>query len=182
MPHHSRYVQWIRVLDWHGIQEMWRSVRLGATPGWEPGRAFEHLILRAFELDGATVRWPYTVVLHDHLVEQIDGAVYAGGLSCLVEAKDTAQRVNFDAVNKLRHQLSRRPAGVVGLLFSRSEFTRPAITLAEFLAPANVLLWTGADLTLALERRSMVGALESKYRYSVEKGLPNYDLLMEGAR
>jgi len=175
-------VQWIRVLDWHGIQEMWKSVRMGATPGWEPGRAFEHLILRAFELDGATVRWPYTVERYDQLVEQIDGAVYAGCLSCLVEAKDTARAVSFDAVGKLRQQLSRRPVGVVGLLFSRTGFTEPAVTLARFLAPQNVLLWTGNDLTMALERRSMLRALEAKYRHSVEDGSPKYDLQKEGVR
>jgi hypothetical protein len=176
MPHHSRYVQWIRVLDWHGIQELWKSVQLGATPGWEPGRAFEHLILRAFELDGAVVRWPYTVELHDQLVEQVDGAVYAGSLSCLVEAKDTARPVSFDAVGKLRQQLSRRPAGVVGLLFSRTGFTDPALTLARYLAPQNVVLWTGKDLTTALEQRSMLNALEVKYRHLVENGSPEYDL------
>jgi len=182
MPHDSRYVQWIRVLDWHGIQELWKSVRQGATPGWEPGRAFEHLILRAFELDGAVVRWPYTVDLQDQLVEQIDGAVYAGSLSCLVEAKDTARPVNFDAVGKLRQQLSRRPAGVVGLLFSRTGFTEPAATLARYLAPQNVLFWTGKDLATALEQRSMLDALEMKYRHLVEFGSPKYDLRMEGAR
>jgi len=180
MPHHSKYVQWIRVLDWHGIQEMWKAVRMGATPGWEPGRAFEHLILRAFELDGAVVRWPYTVNVHDQLVEQIDGAVHAGGLSCLVEAKDTTRPVSFDAVGKLRQQLSRRPAGVVGLLFSRTRFTEPAVTLARYLAPQNVIFWTGKDLTAALEQRSMLDALEEKYRHLVESGSPKYDLQKEG--
>lgn len=178
MPPHSRYVQWIRVLDWHGIQEMWNSVLLGATPGWEPGRAFEYLILRAFELDGARVRWPYTVDIHGHVVEQIDGAVYAGGLSCLVEAKDTSGAVSFEAVAKLRHQLSRRPAGVIGLLFSRNDFTRPAVTLAGFLAPQNVLLWSGEDLTVALRQRRMIGALEAKYRRCVEEGAPVHQLLV----
>jgi hypothetical protein len=180
MPYDSRYVQWIRVLDWHGVQELWKSVRLGATPGWEPGRAFEHLILRAFELDGAVVRWPYTVELHDQPVEQIDGALYAGSLSCLVEAKDTARPVNFDAVGKLRQQLSRRPAGVVGLLFSRTGFTQPAVTLAHHLAPQNILLWTGDDLTMALERHGILAALEAKYRYLVENGSPRYNLQTAG--
>ena len=73
---------------------------------------FEHLILRAFELDGATVRWPFEVSFGDSVVEQIDGAVYAGCLSCLVEAKDSTAPVDVAVLAKLRNQLARRPAGI----------------------------------------------------------------------
>jgi hypothetical protein len=31
--------------------------------------AFEHLILRAFELGGADVQWPHRAMLHGHVVE-----------------------------------------------------------------------------------------------------------------
>lgn len=166
----SKYETWIRVLDWHGIQEMWQSLRSGHAPGWEPGKAFEYLILRAFELDGAEVRWPYTVTLHGQLVEQIDGAVYADNLACLVEAKDSARPVQFHAVTKLRQQLARRPPGVLGLLFSRTDFAESAKVLAQFLAPQNVLLWNGNELTHAIEHRRLVPLLEAKYRYCVEHG------------
>lgn len=175
-----KYEQWIRVLDWHGIQQMWRSLQSGRIPGWEPGKVFEYVILRAFELDGAAVRWPYTVSAHGQIVEQIDGAVHAGNLWCLVEAKNTARAVSFDAVAKLRQHLSRRPPGVLGLLFSRSGFTDPAITLARFQAPQNILLWSGNDLTIALDKRTMVRALDVKYRYAVEEGTPKYELDTDG--
>lgn len=176
----SKYEQWIRLLDWHGVEELWTSLRAGRVPGWDPGKAFEYLILRAFELDGAEVRWPYTVSAQGQVVEQIDGAVHAGNLRCLIEAKDSARAVSFDAVAKLREHLSRRPPGVIGLLFSRSSFSEPAIALARFQAPQNILLWSGNDLTIALGKRTMVRALEAKYRYAVEEGTPKYELDTNG--
>lgn len=176
MPNSSDYTHWIRLLDWNGLSGLWSGIRTGRTPGWEPGKAFEYLILRAFELDGAEVRWPYVVSLAGRVVEQIDGAVYAANLSCLVETKDTAGPVDFEAVAKLRQQLLRRPMGVFGLLFTRSRFTDAATTLAQFVAPQNILLWTGSDVDAALARRGIAWALEAKYRYCVEEGQPNLGL------
>jgi hypothetical protein len=37
------------------------SIEAGNTSGWAPGKAFEYLVLRAFQLEGAEVRWPYSV-------------------------------------------------------------------------------------------------------------------------
>lgn len=178
VPAASDYLLRIRALDWDGIERLWTSIRSGRTPGWPLGKALEHLVLRAFELDGATVRWPFGVWAQNRLVEQIDGVVYAANLSFLVEVKDTAAPVQGDAIAKLRNQLIRRPAGVLGLLFSRSAFTESAEVLAQLLAPQNVLLWTGDDLSCAIERRGMVWALEAKYRYCVEEGIPNRELRM----
>jgi hypothetical protein len=48
----------IRLLDWKGLRDLWDRSAKGPVPGWPAGKAFEHLILRAFELDGATVRYP----------------------------------------------------------------------------------------------------------------------------
>ncbi|HEU4452312.1 MAG TPA: restriction endonuclease [Longimicrobium sp.] len=179
MPTATDYTRWIRLLDWHGLEMMWESILAESTPGWEPGKAFEYLILRAFELDGARVRWPYTVSVQGQLVEQIDGAVHAGPLSCIVEAKDTASSVRPDAVAKLRYKLGRRPPAVLGLLFSRTGFTEPARILTQFLAPQNILLWEGDDVAYALERRQPVWALEAKYRYCVEHGQPIRELRRE---
>ncbi|HEX2205422.1 MAG TPA: restriction endonuclease [Longimicrobium sp.] len=174
------YPRRVREMGWDGVARLWAAVRAGETPGWAAGRAFEHLVLRAFELDGAAVRWPFEVYLDGRIVEQIDGAVYAAGLSCLIEAKDTAEPLQVDAIAKLRSQLSRRPAGVLGLLFSRSGFTRPATTLARYLTPQNVLLWTGEDLEVALERRAMVDPLAAKYRRCVEEAVPHYAIRQVG--
>lgn len=176
MPNSSDYTRRIRLLDWDGLSRHWTDIQAGRTPNWEPGKAFEYLILRAFELDGAEVRWPYVVSLAGRVVEQIDGAVYAANLACLVETKDTANPVDFEAVAKLRQQLLRRPMGALGLLFTRSRFTDAATTLAQFAAPQNILLWTGSDVDAALTRRGITWALEAKYRFCVEEGRPNLGL------
>ena len=95
--------------------------------GWEPGKAFEYLILRAFELEGAVVTWPYVIRLSPSETggdtEQIDGAVYVDGLACIVEAKDTANTTRIEPIAKMRNQLLRRPSSSVGLI-SAAEASR----------------------------------------------------------
>ena len=168
-------IERIRAHRWPELQELWRLVVLGETPDWGAGKAMEHLVLRAFELDGADVVWPYGVPLHGEQVEQIDGAVYCGGLSCLVESKATTDKVNIEPIAKLRNQLLRRPPGVLGLVFSRSGFTEPALTLAQFMSPLNILLYGPEEIERLLEKRQMVRRLLIKYRRCVEQALPNFD-------
>lgn len=173
------YVDRIRELDWPGLRRLWNEIEEGTAAGWPPGRALEHLVLRAFELGGATVRWPYPVRVDGAIVEQIDGAVYLGSLSCLVECKDTAAPTRVDAIAKLRNQLLRRHASVIGLMFSRKGFTASALTLAQYLAPQVILLWTGGDIAYLLEHEDFCSALRRKYQHSIEMGIPEYDLGLE---
>src|SRR5437868_7082966 len=120
----AEYQRMIRALKWKGLQSLWAGIQQQATPDWEPGLAFQYLVLRLFELDGAQVRWPYTVALFGETnVEQIDGAVHYQGLACLVESKDATEGVAIAPIAKLRNQLLRRPAGTLGLMFSRRGFT-----------------------------------------------------------
>jgi hypothetical protein len=170
------YVGFVRRMDWPELRLLWKAIDAGTT-GWPPGRALEHLVLRAFELSGAAVRWPYEVPIAGEIVEQIDGAVHLNGLSCIVECKDTAEPVKIEAVAKLRNQLLRRPAGVVGLVFSRNGFTESAITLARFVAPQNILLWGGEEIAYLLEREDFSSGLTSKHRISIEDGEPNGRIL-----
>jgi hypothetical protein len=165
----------IRALDWPQLLELWKRIALGKVPECASGKAMEHLVLRAFELDGAEVVWPYSVRLQGNEVEQIDGVVHCAGLSCLVESKDTTDRVNITPITKLRYQLLRRPPGVLGLVFSRSGFTEPALILAQFMSPLNILLYEGEEVEHLLTQKSMVGPLLEKYRRCVEQALPNYD-------
>jgi hypothetical protein len=65
------------------------------------GYGSEYLVLRAFELDGAEVRWPFEVKVDGETVEQIDGAVYAGHLAFLVESKDSAGALDVAALAKM---------------------------------------------------------------------------------
>jgi hypothetical protein len=162
----------IRQLDWDGLRDLWDRTAKGPAPGWPPGKAFEYLVLRAFELDGATVRWPFEVTLGDSVIEQIDGAVYASHLSCLIEAKDTAGLIDIGALAKMRTQLARRPGGTLGAVFSRSGFTDPAVALAGYFAPQTVLLWSGKEILECLLERRIASMLLEKFRECVEEGTP----------
>jgi hypothetical protein len=169
----------IRKLGWAGLESLWSGIRAGTTPGWRAGAAFEYLVIRAFELDGADVVWPYSVPVGGEVVEQIDGAVHVDGLSCLVESKHFAGPVNVGPIAKLRSQLLRRPSHAVGLLFSVSGFTTPALTLAQYMAAQNILLWNPEELTHLLSVRGFRRALQVKYRRCVEMGIPDYDVRAE---
>jgi len=173
------YVQRARALDEAGLRSLWRAIRSKQTPNWPEGWALEHFVLRAFELEGAEVRWPYQVKVYDEVAEQIDGAIHHGNLSVLVETKDQKDPVNVDPLAKLRSQLLRRPAGTIGLVFSTSGFTTAAQMLAGFMAPTTILLWSGAEINLALEarqERSFCQGLRWKHRLAVEEGAAFSDL------
>lgn len=172
MTSHSEYAVRAREMDWSALRRLWLAVKAGHTPGWPPGKAFEYLVLRAFELDGAEVRWPFTVSMADETVEQIDGAVYAANLSCIVESKDTAVPIDVSVLAKMRTQLARRPASAIGLVVSRSGFTSAASTLAGYFAPQTVLLVSGWEFERALNSGEMVSMLVAKFRECVEEGVP----------
>lgn len=172
MTRATDYADRIRLLDWEGLRELWDSSATGRSAGWPPGKAFEYLVLRAFELDGATVRWPFEVMLGNSVIEQIDGAVYVDPLSCLVEAKDSMAPVDIAVLAKLRTQLARRPAGVLGAVFSRTSFTNSAIALARYFAPQTVLLWSGREVEECLREERIAAVLLAKYRECVEEGAP----------
>ena len=138
-------------LDHAGLIALWQAIEDGAPTEWAPGKALEDIVLRAFQLEGAAVRWPYIVEIGQEEVEQIDGVVYTGGLSCLLECKDTAQRTNVEPIAKLRNQLLRRPCpDPIGVVVSKNGFTEAAVLLARFLAPQTVLLWNADEPGFAL--------------------------------
>jgi hypothetical protein len=170
------YREKIRALGWADLRELFARIEARDTPGWEPGRAFEYLVLRLFELDGAIVRWPYEVHLQGHVVEQIDGAVKAAGLYGLLECKDQKEPLALAPVTKMRNQLQRRPAASVGMIFSMSGYTQPARVLASYLGIQTILLWFPGELRLAIARERIVPLLEFKYGLCVEEGAPDADI------
>jgi hypothetical protein len=175
------YERMISQYDREGLLRPWKEIEEnGQAPGWEPGKAFEYVILRAFQIEGAEVRWPYSVRIDGEELEQIDGTVYTDGFSCLTECKDEKGRVNVEPIAKLRNQLLRRPSGVIGVIFSHHGFTEPAVTLARFTAPQTILLWTGEELTFALEQDYMRRGLVAKYRACVEQAIPDYNIVTGG--
>ena len=145
--------------------------------GWARGKAFEHIILRGFALEGAEVRWPFEVRYQGQALEQIDGVIYSDGLACLIEAKDYSEPINVEAVAKMRNQLMRRPAGTFGIVFARSGFTEPAKALIRWNAPLNVLLWEYPELRQAIRDGAMRRALTTKYNFAIEQGIPDYSIL-----
>lgn len=165
-------------MDREALQRLWQEIRNGDTPDWPPGKAFEYLIIRAFEIEGATVRYPYTVTFRDrgNALEQIDGAVHQGGLSVLIEAKDQEGTLSVEPIAKMRNQLLRRPAAAIGAIFSRSGFSEPARHLVAFTAPQTILLWGEEEIDFMLARSGMCEALATKYRFAVEEGIPDYNL------
>lgn len=96
----------------------------------------------------------------------------------LVEAKDQAEPVGFDAISKLAMRLQRRPAPALGLLFSTSGFTGPALKAVTAHPLRNVLLWRETDIALALAH-GVRSALRRKWRGAVEEGALAYRLTQE---
>lgn len=173
------YQSRIAQLGHKDLLELWQTIAAGNALDWAPGKALEYLVLRAFQLEGAEVRWPYSVSIDEEEIEQIDGVVYTGGLSCLIECKDTTQRTNVEPIAKMRNQLLRRPAAAIGAIVSVKGFTEAAEILARFLAPQTILLWNGNELAFALRNRILCRSLEAKYRYCIETGKPDFNLLLE---
>jgi hypothetical protein len=100
----ENYLEIIRECDSEDLKALLERIEHGQPiDRWPSGKAFEHLILRAIEIEGARVRWPYTVSYLTEVVEQIDGVIYSEHLSCLIEAKDYAQPINIEPIAKLRN-------------------------------------------------------------------------------
>ena len=178
------YIGRIRSLDANDLVQLWEQVGSGAkVPDWPPGKAFEHLVLRAFQVEGAEVVWPFQVKREGEVIEEIDGAVYVDGMAFLVESKDYQNAVDVAPIAKMRSKLLRRPAGVMGVVFScRSSFTDAATLLAGYMMPQAILLWQGGELNVALREGRMLAGLRAKFRWAVEQGFPDYNLMTEGDR
>jgi len=167
----AEYEDKIKACQWSELESLHAGIVARDTPGWAAGKALEYLIARAFELDGASVRYPYNVPIDGEVVEQIDGAVVAGGLHCLLECKDESKPLAIAPIAKMRNQLQRRPAATLGLIFSTSGYTNPAQILAGYLGSQTILLWHPEEIELAVQGNRIVPLLEAKYRICVEDGL-----------
>jgi hypothetical protein len=170
----------IQELGWRELRELWDKIQHERATDWDPGKALEYLVPRAFQLDGARVKWPYRVPLHDEIVEQIDGVIEVDGLFCLVETKDWNKPISIDPIAILRNQLLRRPASTIGMVFSSSGYTDAALLLAGYLGGQTILLWLPGEITLALKKEQIVPLLLAKYRACIESGIHDADTeLME---
>jgi hypothetical protein len=171
--------QRIQAYSYEDLRILWAEVENNTLNDqlWLPGKALEYLIVRAFELEGSAVQYPFRVYAEGREVEQIDGVLYIGSLAFIIETKDRQYAVDIEPIAKLRNQLLRRPPGVMGIIFSRKGFTEPAVKLASYVSPQSILLWSGEEIAYALSKQRMVEALIRKYRYCVEHALPDYNIL-----
>ena len=182
------YVARIRQYDTAQLVTMLQDIRARRKPpGWAPGKAFEHLVLRGFELDGAEIKWPYSVPYVGGIIEQIDGAVYFDNTTFLIESKDYKDPLNIGPVAKLRHQLMRRPLDTMGIVFGRNDFTPPMKELTRRTSPMQILLWEAAELEYALQTQvtqlannlpgqGMCKALRLKFRNAALQGIPDFSI------
>lgn len=163
----------IRALGWAGLRDLWVKIQADDTPDWPPSFTFEYLVVRAFDLDGAVVRWPYRSILDGVVTEQIDGVVVAAGLHALIESKAQKDSVTIEPIAKLRNQLMRRPVATIGLFFITSSYTPPALILAKYLTGQTILLWHSTEIDFALETEKIVLLLQAKYLACVKDGVPS---------
>ena len=171
MNEEQKYIDEIQKYDGPALLKQWRS-HLNKTMGtsiWQAGKLFEYTVLRAFQLEGAIIRWPYSVKIDDEVVEQIDGAVSFDGHHIIIECKDWDKGISIEPFAKLRNQLLQRPAGVIGCIFSRSGYTDPAIGLSRFCSPQTILLWQNDELECCIEHGMMKEGVEIKLRKAAEE-------------
>lgn len=169
------YIDQVRALDRTGLLALWQQVLRRDTPGFPPGMAFEYLIVRAFELDGAArVEYPFRVEDEGMVSEQADGAIEIDGRQFLVEAKDQQEPASIDPIAKLLLRVAHRPVGTMGILLSRGGFTLPAKLHLARVRPISVLVWDGAwEIARALDT-NIVDDLRNRLWGAVTTGRPDY--------
>lgn len=184
MATESEYKTQIQSCNWEELHALWHAIQDGNTPNWDAGKALEYFIIHAFELEGAEVRYPYSVPMSivssnnsERDMEQIDGVVYTNGLACLIECKDYDKAVNFEPIAKLRSQLMRRPSATIASVFSMKGFTEPAMMLLNFISPQTILAWEEDEIEYCLSHQSFCNALIKKYHKAVELGTYNFSAI-----
>lgn len=162
-----------RGLSWDGLASLWSRIKTGTTDDWHEGKALEHLVIRAFELSGLRVEYPYDVPPGGKPLEQIDGLVFLRDIPFLLECKDE-EKIDVEPIAKLYSKLLRRPPVTMGCVFIKGEFTSPALTLADHMIPHRMILWSGDDIDTALTRRDFQAALWEKYYDLCRYGLMDH--------
>ncbi len=126
--------------DERRVVNIWNKIKSEPktpVPGWPPGRAFDYLVIRAFEIGGLRVQYPYEVTYPQKFgtLEQIDGVVYLGERAFLVESKDLSEAAAIEAFAKLRLRLEGRPPGTMGILLARRILRFPLRSLRNLHLP-----------------------------------------------
>ena len=174
----------IHDMEWDELVRTWKKRKdKDIENDWGQGKFFEYAIIRAFEIEGAEVRYPYDVPSPynifggNNVLEQIDGAIYVDGLSVIVESKDYKKtNIDIEPLAKLQVRLRRRPSPVIGCLFCATDITWPAQVLIESLMPHTILFWSQRDLEHCIDNHCFIKGLHLKYRSVIEEGNHMLDL------
>ena len=169
-----------RSMSWSDLRKLWEDIVADKTDDWHEGKALEHLIIRGFELSKLKVEYPYDVPPGGKPIEQIDGLVYLDAIPFLIECKDK-EKVDVEAIAKLRNQLLRRPPTTMGCVFVSGEFTAPALILTDLICPLQITLWPGFDIEAAIDSKDFESVLRKKFEnlcmYGLTDHSPNYKRL-----
>lgn len=167
-------------LNRNDLLSLWVAMRRGDSTAFAPGKALEYLIIRSFELEQCRVEYAFEVNLLGNVIEQIDGFVEIEGTGFLCECKDTpSHNVSFDPIAKMVARLNRRPSSDVGAIIATSEFTEPALVLANFTFPRTVLLWNVDEIEYALKKQYFRAGMKAKLRQAQMRGISDYNIMVE---
>ncbi len=163
----------VRRYDWAKLEGLWKRIKAGTATGWSPGKALEYMFVRAFELSGAEVVYPYNNEVR-RIKEQFDGFVFVKelGAGFIIECKDWREPVSFDEVAKLYGRLSYRISSTFGIYLSRNDFTASALESLYVLHPHNILLWSFAEIDECFIHHKFLDALKYKYKYAMATADP----------
>jgi hypothetical protein len=169
----ERYQAQIQACNKRQLRTLWHKKQRGTldTAFWKKGKFLEYAILRAFELDGAKVTYPYSVKENGKVVEQIDGAIRIGDLYALVECKDSDETAAIDTapIAKLRGILAKRHASVFGMMFSMSNYTDAAEINIKHIHPSMIILWGRGEIEHCMENGCIMDFFVQKYKSAVER-------------
>ena len=172
-PSEKKKMDIVLKYDWKKLERFWHQIKNGNTPKWSKGKALEYMLVRAFDLDGAEVVYPYNNnVLNAK--EQFDGFVFIKelGVGFLIECKDWSTNVAFDELAKLHGRLSYRLSSTYGLFLSKRGFTASAVEMMYMMHPHNILLWSFDEIDECFKGHKFVKALKYKYQYAMTTADP----------
>ena len=167
-PAEQANIATIRSYNWPKLKKLWSQIRLGNTPGWARGKALEYLLVRAFDLEGAEVVYPYNNSVST-AQEQFDGYVVVKelGAGFLIECKDWKDKVSFDELAKLHGRLTYRMPSAYGIFLSKTGFTPSAVELMFMMHPHNILLWSFDEIDECFKNHKFMKALKYKFQYAM---------------
>lgn len=167
-PAEQANIATIRSYNWPKLKKLWSQIRLGNTPGWARGKALEYLLVRAFDLEGAEVVYPYNNSVST-AQEQFDGYVFVKelGAGFLIECKDWKDKVSFDELAKLHGRLTYRMPSAYGIFLSKTGFTPSAVELMFMMHPHNILLWSFDEIDECFKNHKFMKALKYKFQYAM---------------